>query len=124
VILADSSIWIDHFRGSNPKMRQLLESEDEEIVTHPFVVAELALGSLKDRRKTLAELDLLTHVDVADTFEVRRMVDAHSLYSRGIGLVDAHLLASCLLTTGTRLWTRDTRLQAVARSLAVDANLP
>ena len=124
MILADSSIWIDHFRGSNPKMRQLLESEDEEIVTHPFVVAELALGSLKDRRKTLAELDLLTHVDVADTFEVRRMVDAHSLYSRGIGLVDAHLLASCLLTTGTRLWTRDTRLQAVARSLAVDANLP
>jgi predicted nucleic acid-binding protein len=122
VILVDSSIWIDFFRGGNPEMAKQLV--DEQIVMHPFVVAELALGSLQDRPKTLADLDRLPQVEVAYLDEVRSMIEIHSLYSKGIGLVDAHLIASCLMTPGTFLWTRDIRLARVAVTLGVHATLP
>ena len=90
---------------------------------HPFVVAEIALGSLRNRRRTLEPLEGLRQVRVAEISEVRKMIEAHALYSRGIGLIDAHLLASCLLTPGTRLWTRDARLRNVARLLGVAAEV-
>jgi hypothetical protein len=86
---------------------------------HPFVAAELALGSLRHRANTLLDLDLLPPAKVAQMSEVRHMIEAHSLYSKGIGLVDAHLLASCLLTPGTQLWTRDVALQKTAKSVGV-----
>jgi predicted nucleic acid-binding protein len=121
VILADTGIWIDYFRGRNAKMRKLLE--DGQIAMHPFVVAEIALGSLHDRRKTLAEMGALWEVKVARLTEVRRMIESHALYSRGIGLIDAHLIASCLITQGTQLWTRDVSLQNVAKSLGIHAEL-
>jgi predicted nucleic acid-binding protein len=122
VILADSTMWIDFFRGRNIEMQRLLENE--KIVMHPLVAAELALGSLKDRRKTLVYLDRLPHLRVAHLGDVRSMIEARSLYSKGIGLVDAHLIASCLITSGTLLWTRDARLASVAESLGIVAKLP
>lgn len=117
MILADSSVWIDYFRGGSPQFSDLLERE--EIATHPFVLIELALGSLKDRRHALRELEELDVVIVATDLEVRHMIEDSRLYSRGIGLVDAHLIASCLLTSGIQLWTRDSRLAAAARSTGV-----
>jgi predicted nucleic acid-binding protein len=117
VILADTGIWIDFFRGRNAKMRKLLD--DGQIAMHPFVVAEIALGSLHDRRKTLTEMGALWEAEVARLTEVRRMIEAHSLYSKGIGLIGAHLIASCFLTHGMRLWTRDIALHKVARSLGI-----
>jgi hypothetical protein len=85
---------------------------------------EFALGSPHDRQKTLAELEDLTQVRVAHLSEVRSMIELHSLYSRGIGLIDAHLLASCLITQAAQLWTRDNKLRSLARHLGVFANLP
>jgi hypothetical protein len=122
VILADTGIWIDYFRGGNARMRKMLE--EGQIAMHPFVAAEIALGSLHDRRKTLAEMGALWEVKVARLSEVRRMIESHRLYSRGIGLIDAHLIASCLITPGTELWTRDISLQKVARALGVHGKLP
>jgi predicted nucleic acid-binding protein len=122
MILADTSIWIDYLRGHSPDMQSLIQSG--KIAMHPFVTAELALGSLHDRHKTLALMDMLDPVRVAHLSEVRRLIEAHSLYSKGIGLTDAHLLASCLLTPGVQLWTRDAALTRVAQSLNVAANLP
>ena len=90
---------------------------------HPFIVAEVALGSLRNRRKTFAFMERVAQVEVVHLDEVRSMIEVHSLYSRGIGLTDAHLIASCLIAPGTRLWTRDARLQAVAESLGVDSGL-
>src|SRR5271163_4023540 len=90
-----------------------------QIAMHPFIVAELSLGSLQNRTKRLADLDSLLQVQVAQLDEVRRMIEAHALYSQGIGLTDAHLLASCLLSPGIRLWTRDASLERVARVLGV-----
>ena len=95
-----------------------------EILMHHFVVAEIALGSLQNRRKRLAELDALRVVKVAHLDELRQMIEVHSLYSKGIGLTDAHLIASCLLTPGTLLWTHDSDLKKVAKSLGVLVDLP
>lgn len=95
-----------------------------QIVTHPFIIAELALGSLKDRTKTLALLDLLPQVRVARLSELRLMVEARRLYNLGFGLTDAHLIASVLIDSPTLLWTRDKRLRQVAETFRVHAGLP
>ncbi|HXR40022.1 MAG TPA: hypothetical protein VN776_13050 [Terracidiphilus sp.] len=122
MILADITIWIDHFRSENLEMRnQLLK---KNIVTHPFIVAELALGSLRDRARTLAWLDFLPRVRMAQIGEVREMIEVRSLYSRGIGLTEAHLIASCLIHPPTVLWSSDKRLSNVAEALGIAAKLP
>jgi predicted nucleic acid-binding protein len=121
MILADTSIWIDHLRSGNKEMRKHLN--EGQIVTHPSIVAELALGSLQDRTKTLALLDLLPQVRVAQLSEVRLMIEARRLYSLGIGLTDAHLIASVFINPSTLLWTRDKRLRKAAEDLGIHASL-
>jgi predicted nucleic acid-binding protein len=116
LILADTSVWIDHLRSENQEMRQHLNAGN--ILIHPFIVAELALGSLRERSKTLALLDLLPQVRVAQLGEVRRMIEARRLYSLGIGVTDAHLIASVFIDPPTLLWTRDNRLRKVSEVLA------
>lgn len=117
MILADTSIWIDHFRSDDRRMRPLLEAG--QIAIHPYIVAELSLGMLKNRAHTLALLGLLPHVRVAQPAEVRTLIEERSLYGKGIGLIDAHLLASIYLTQPAKLWTRDKRLRTLATSLSL-----
>jgi len=121
LILADTSVWIDHLRWGNKEMRKHLNQG--HIVVHPFITAELALGSLKERTKTLALLDLLPQVRVAQLSEVRLMIEARRLYSLGIGLTDAHVVASIFINPSTLLWTRDKRLRQAAENLGIGANL-
>ena len=122
MILADTSIWVDHFRlGDNELRKQLL---NQQIAMHPFVLAELALGSLPKRTKTLPYLEQLPAMPLARLAEVRQMIEARRLYARGIGLIDAHLIASTLLNSSTRLWTRDKRLADIAKALGIHSNLP
>jgi predicted nucleic acid-binding protein len=122
VILADANIWIDFFRLRKPELRKLLKNN--QVVMHPHLVAELALGSLRDRPLTLAKLDNMPQVRAVDLRDVRQMIESRSLYSRGIGLTDAHLLAACLANPGTLLWTSDVRLGNLADSLGVRARIP
>jgi hypothetical protein len=122
VILADTSVWVDHFRSGSAELQRQLANR--RIAMHPFVVAELALGSLRDRAKTLAFLDLLPRAQVAQLSEVRQMIEARHLYSQGIGLTDAHLIASIFLSPPTLLWTKDKRLRSVAGTLDIHAPLP
>ena len=122
MILADTSIWVDFLRSRNPEMEERLNRG--QIVMHPFIVAEIALGSLHNRRKRLDEMESLLEVKVAQLQEVRHMIEAHSLYSKGIGLTDAHLIASCLMTPGTQLWARDGNMETVAKALGILVNLP
>jgi predicted nucleic acid-binding protein len=121
LILADRSIWIDHFRSGNKELRKHLNQG--QIVIHPSIIAELALGSLQDRTRTLALLDLLPQVQVAQLSEVRRMIEARRLYGLGIGLTDAQLIASVLINPSTLLWTRDKRLRKAAEGLGIHAGL-
>ncbi|MGB9233604.1 MAG: type II toxin-antitoxin system VapC family toxin [Terriglobales bacterium] len=120
MILADTSVWIDHLRSDDGQMRDLLDRG--QIVIHPFVIAELALGSLKERRKTLALLDLLPAVRAASLSEVRPMIEARRLYNAGIGLTDAHLIASVFINPPTLLWTRDRQLRKVAEGFGIHAD--
>lgn len=122
MILADTTMWIDHFRTGNAEMGRQLALRN--IAIHPFIVAELALGMLRERSTALAWLDFLPCVRVAQIGEIRRMIERQILYGRGIGLTDAHLLASCLLQPGTLLWTKDKRLSIVADSLGIAIDLP
>ncbi len=91
---------------------------------HPFIVAELALGSLKQRAVQLKALDDLPAVPVARLDEVRHVIETRSLYSQGIGLTDAHLIASILIHPPNLLWTMDKRLSKVAEALGIGATLP
>jgi len=121
MILADTSIWIDHLRGGNLQLRQLLNQG--QIAIHPLVIGELALGSFKQRGQILALLDLLPQIQAAQLSEVRHMIEARRLHGRGIGFVDAHLIASVLIDSSTRLWTRDRKLRRVAEDLHIHAGL-
>jgi predicted nucleic acid-binding protein len=105
----------------NRELRKHLDQGD--IVIHPLITAELALGTLKDRSKTLTLLDFLPQVQVAQLSEVRLMLEARRLYSLGIGLTDAHLIASIFLNSSTLLWTKDKRLRKVAQDLGIHASL-
>jgi predicted nucleic acid-binding protein len=122
LILADTSIWIDHFRSGNKEMGEALNQG--QIVIHPWIVAELALGSLRERGKTLAMLDLLPQMRVARMSELRVMIEARRLHSLGIGLTDAHLIASVFINPPTLLWTRDKRLRQAAQAFGIHASLP
>lgn len=119
MILADTSIWIDHLRSGDTRLSELLTAD--RVVCHPFVIAEIALGSLRARAEVLGLLDGLAALPVADPHEVRILVERHRLFGRGIGFVDASLVASCLLVPGAQLWTGDRRLDAVATDLGIGA---
>ena len=116
MILIDTSVWIDHLRRGNPRVRELLESG--EVVVHPFVRGELACGNMKNRKEILTLLDQLPEATVAEQTEVLTLVESKRLYGRGIGWVDAHLLASALLS-GARLLTLDKALGGAASGLGV-----
>ena len=115
MILVDTSVWVDHLRRTDPGLVALLESS--AVVMHPFVVGEIACGTLRDRELVLELLQDLPAVVVATDDEVMQFIERHALYSKGIGYVDVHLLASVALTGGTRLWTRDQRLRRAAADL-------
>lgn len=112
MILVDTTVWIDHLRGGDPELSSLLQ--DGHVLAHPWVTGELALGHLSRRSEILGLLGNLPQARSATDLEVLTMIDDHQLFGLGIGYVDAHLLAATLLTTGSRLWTRDKRLAAVA----------
>jgi hypothetical protein len=106
--LVDTSVWVDHFRKGNPQLEQLLVNG--EVLIHPFIVGELACGSIKNRSEILGLLNELPQVDVADHQEVLKLIDGRKLYGKGLGLVDAHLIASVLISK-VRLLTLDKLLE-------------
>ncbi|MGH8141737.1 MAG: type II toxin-antitoxin system VapC family toxin [Steroidobacteraceae bacterium] len=114
MILVDTSVWIDHFRGTSNALAEVLERG--EVLMHPFVVGELACGSLKDRSDVLDLLQQLPSCVLAEHEEVLMFIETRKLFGRGIGYVDAHLLASAAMQRAA-LWTRDRRLQSVAGDL-------
>ena len=115
MILVDTSVWIDFFRGA---VRTLSVSLEEcGILVHPFVMGELAIGRLSPRDRILNLLAKLPGAVVATDPEVLGFIDRHALAGSGIGYIDAHLLASTALSGDTRLWSRDRKLTEVARRL-------
>jgi len=121
VILVDTSIWIDHFRQEDRVLIGMLE--DRMVLMHPFVIGELALGSMKQRDFVIARMRRLPKAIVASETEMLHFISEHTLFGSGVGYVDAHLLAAARLTRNARLWTRDKRLDAIAQRLSVAARV-
>jgi len=116
MILVDTSIWVDHFRSVNARLFDLLNNG--EVLVHPFILGELALGNLRNRAQILDLLCKLPELPVAEHNEVLALVDNRRLYGGGIGWVDAHLMASALLARVTLL-TNDKALQRATRIAGV-----
>jgi len=111
MILVDTSVWVDHFRNGNQYLSSLLS--DQSVITHPMVIGELACGSMRNRTEILHLLDSLPKATMATHIEVIHMIEERKLMGKGIGFIDAHLMASIFLTPGSQLWTLDRRLQAL-----------
>jgi len=117
MVLVDTSVWIDHLRRTNPRLGGLLESCG--VCCHSFVRGELACGNLANRDGVLAQLALLPQATRAADDEVIWFIERNGLAGRGIGFVDAHLLAASALSQNVRLWTLDRRLDRVADALGL-----
>jgi predicted nucleic acid-binding protein len=116
-IIVDSSIWIDFFHKGDAELTSLLKRR--WAVMHPMIYGEIALGSLKNRKTILNELLKLPQANAASHAEVVAMIEWLEFYNRGIGYVDAHLLAATRLLDGGTLMTRDKRLHAQAERLGL-----
>ena len=114
MILVDTSVWVDHLRKSEAELQSLLN--EGLVLSHPFVIGELACGKLENRDEILSLLDALPRATLASHAEVLHLVSERKLYGKGLGWVDVHLLAGALLSQSS-LWTRDRTLGSVAREL-------
>jgi len=116
MILVDTSVWVDHLRRDEPLLRDLLDAG--QVVTHQFIIGELACGNLRKREEILQLLKELPTLKVADHEEVLHLVQTRSLHGKGLGWIDAHLLASALVSE-VSVWTKDKRLAEFAQKLAI-----
>ena len=119
MVLVDTSVWIDHFRKHDDVLAELLIKNN--VLTHPFVRGELALGNLRQRDIILNLLDNLPQASVAYSEEINFFIEKNALFGLGIGLIDVHLLASTQIAQNTKLWTRDKKLMAAAMQLNLAA---
>ena len=118
MVLVDTSVWINHFRVTDRKLSELLECE--EVLVHPFVIGELACGNLRNRKSIVSLLYALPSAPRADDDEILFFIERHRIMGRGVGLIEAHLLASCQLAKCS-LWTADKKLQAVAKAVKIQS---
>ena len=115
MILVDTSVWVDHLRSGEPALATALEGG--RVLMHPFVLGELACGNLENRDEVLRLLGALPSAPTATDSEVLGLIERRALMGRGIGYIDAHLLASTALAADASIWTRDRRLATVAAEL-------
>jgi predicted nucleic acid-binding protein len=120
MMLVDTSVWIDFLNGKDPALGEHLDRHN--VLGHPFVVGELACGNLQNRQALLSSLQQLPQLVVASPSEVLFFIEQNKLMGKGIGYIDAHLLASVFLAGSATLWTRDQRLLQLAVGLGVAAN--
>lgn len=116
MILVDTSVWVDHLRSGEPRLAAQLEAG--QVCVHDFVIGELACGSLRARASVLGLLAAMPRAGRAEEDEVLALIEGRQLMGRGIGYVDAHLLASALIAHA-RLWSRDRRLAVIAAELGI-----
>lgn len=117
MVLIDTVVWIDHLQSNDEHLSMLLEKE--QVLMHPMVIGELAMGNLANRQRTLEDFAKLPEISVATHEEVLFFIEHHQLMGTGIGYIDAHLLTASVLHDTTQLWTRDRRMMAVANELDI-----
>ncbi len=118
MILVDTSVWVDHLRRGDKELAKLLRAD--QVACHPFVIGELACGSIRNGAELLTLLSALSLLPKVEDREALEFIDRHRLMGRGLGLIDIHLLASCTLA-GIGLWTRDKKLAQAAYRVGVSS---
>ena len=117
MILVDTAVWIDHL---NAPVQELLDRlRAGEVLIHPLVIGEIACGTMRNRMEVLSHLQVLPRIGEVDHERVFRVIETNRLMGRGIGFIDAHLLASVITESGASLWTRDLGLNRIAEELGV-----
>ena len=119
MVLVDTSLWVSHLRKANPHLQKLLV--DGEVLCHPFIIGEMACGNIRNRVEMISLLHALPIAQIVQEDELLQFIENKKIYGLGIGLVDAHLLASAFLTRAP-LWTTDKNLRKVAEKLKVSTN--
>ncbi|MGC8493304.1 MAG: type II toxin-antitoxin system VapC family toxin [Syntrophobacteraceae bacterium] len=114
MILVDTSVWVSHFRTGEIGLTELLN--EGRVVCHSFIIGELACGNLKNRSGILSLFGALPMAVEAGHEEVMEFIESRRLMGKGLGYVDAHLLASAVLSD-IPLWTFDKRLMGAASKL-------
>lgn len=122
MILVDTSVWIEHLRSANTALSALLGAG--EVLAHPFVIGEIALGHVRSREAVLREMRDLPQCAVATPEEVLALIERHRLFGLGVGYVDAHLLAAARLMGSVPLWTYDGQLRAAAKKIGMSHGPP
>lgn len=116
MVLVDTSIWVAHLKYGHSGLKQLLG--DGEAACHPFIIGELACGTLENRKEIISLLQTLPQAQVVEQPELLTFIERRKLYAAGIGFVDVHLLAASLVS-GFAFWTHDRRLNQAAKRLEV-----
>jgi hypothetical protein len=117
MVIVDTSIWINHLRAGDPSLVVLLQ--ERLVLIHPFIIGELACGQLTNRGEVLELLQNLPQAPSARDSDVLQFIEQRRLMGRGIGYIDAHLLAATALEHAAQIWTRDRRLKNVADELGL-----
>lgn len=113
LVLADTSVWIAHFRKTNPFLQTLLSAD--QVLCHPMVLIEIACGTPPaPQARTLGDLRQLRFANVSNTEETLALIERERLHDSGCGAVDLLLLASVMLTNDAVLWTLDKNLKTLA----------
>ena len=115
MVLVDTSVWVSHFRCGEEHLKDLLEAS--EVLMHPFIIGELALGNFRRRDEIMTFLRALPAAEAAESDEVLEFIERNDLAGAGLGYVDVHLLAAARISKAS-LWTADRPLQVAARRLS------
>lgn len=116
MVLVDTSVWITHLRTGNAKLEMLLNRG--EVMCHPFIIGEIACGTIRNRKEILSLLQLLPPAIKAKHEEVMEFIETNTLMGKGLGYVDIHLAASARLTE-IPLWTFDNKLAEFVQELGI-----
>jgi len=117
MVLVDTAVWVSHLRDGNVGLEKLLNNG--EVVSHPFIVGELACGNLKNRHEILSYLQSLPMTILAEDEEVLRFIENNQLMGKGLGYIDVHLIASAVLTD-VPLWTFDKTLEKFTKKIGLN----
>ena len=117
VVVVDTSIWIDHLRSGDPRLKQLIA--DKSLFQHPFIIGEISVGNLATREQTVRALRGLPQIEPVSEEEFHRFLGAAELFGTGLGFVDVHVLAATAATPGAEIWTGDRRMLEQAERLGL-----
>lgn len=112
MILVDTSVWIDHLKTNEPLLVECLSSK--QVLMHSAIIGELACGSFNNRVARFLDWHALPLINELHNGDVITLIETRKFMGRGIGLIDAHILAAVLNHNGSLLWTRDKRLHGIA----------